>query len=167
MPRPSLARSANLGLEEFLRHPRIDERPYLEYYGDRIGRKVSPYAKHSVITKDMVVRLDQFARPRRLGESYPELRCTFGGRSIVPDVVFLLRDHRPMDEAGGVVNASRLTPDIQIEIVSPDPSLRKTREKLSHAISHGCPLGWLIHPERNWIEVYRAGQEPERLAEDG
>ena len=35
-----------------------------------------------------------------------------------------------------------------------------------HATSHGCPLGWLIHPQSKTIDVYRPGQSPERLAHD-
>lgn len=167
MPRPSPARSADLGLDGFLRHPRIDVRPYLEYLGDRVERKVSPRARHSVITKELVACLDAFARGRGLGEAYPELRCTFAGRSIVPDVVFLLRDHQPLNAEGEEVNESRRTPDVQVEIVSPGQSLRKTREKLTHATSHGCPIGWLIHPDQKWVEVYRTGQPPERLGDDG
>ena len=87
-------------LEEFLRLPGIDEHPYREYIDGRIEAKVSPQKKHSTIQKRLVSHLDDFAVPRSLGESFPELRCTFAGRSIVPDVVFLLRDHIETDENG-------------------------------------------------------------------
>jgi Uma2 family endonuclease len=154
-------------LEEFLRRPNIDEHPYLEYIDGRIEAKVSPQKKHSRITKYLTNRLDQFAQPAGLGESFPELRCTFAGRSIVPDVVFLLRDHIEVDEHGEVVNETFRPPDIHVEIVSPDQSVKKSRSKLEHSTGNGCPLGWLIHPERKWIEVYRPGQPPVRLAPDG
>jgi Uma2 family endonuclease len=58
-------------------------------------------------------------------------------------------------------------PDIHVEIISPDRPVTKSHEKLVHATCHGCPLGWLIHPNNKTIDVYRPGQSPERLADDG
>ena len=49
----------------------------------------------------------------------------------------------------------------------PDQPVTKSHEKLVHSTSHGCPLGWLINPETKAIDVYRPGQAPERLANDG
>jgi Uma2 family endonuclease len=34
-------------------------------------------------------------------------------------------------------------------------------------VAHGCPLGWLIHPERKYVDVYRPGRPVGRLAADG
>jgi len=153
-------------LEEFLRWPRIDDKPYLEYYEGRIEAKVSPQRKHSVIEKNLIVALDRFADPTGLGEAFPELRCTFAGRSIVPDIVFHLEANIQVDENGEVVNECLIPPDIHIEIRSSDQSVKKTREKLEHSVAHGCPLGWYIDPERRTIDVYRAGRPPERLAPD-
>src|SRR5215207_7666611 len=87
-------------LEEFLRRPEIDEHPYLEYIDGRIEAKVSPQKKHSVIQGRFVERFNHFATPLRLGYAFPELRCTFAGRSIIPDVVFLLKAHIELDDRG-------------------------------------------------------------------
>ncbi|MEJ7639580.1 MAG: Uma2 family endonuclease, partial [Singulisphaera sp.] len=87
----------------------------------------------------------------------PELRCTFSGRSIVPDVVFLLKEHIELNEHGEVVDETRLTPDIHVEIISPEQTVRTSHEKLIHATSHGTALGWLIHPYRETVDVYRPG----------
>ena len=154
-------------LEAFLKWPRIDEKPYLEYCDGRIEVKVSPQRRHGVIEKNMTWALDRFAAPAKLGAAYPELRCTFGGRSIVPDVVFQLEANIPVDEMGLLLDESVLPPDIHVEIRSPDQSARKTREKLEHSIANGCPLGWYIDPERRTVDVYRPGMAPQRLAADG
>jgi hypothetical protein len=45
-------------------------------------------------------RLNAFAAPRKLGRAYIELRCTFAGRSIISDVVFLLKEHIEIDDEG-------------------------------------------------------------------
>jgi Uma2 family endonuclease len=154
-------------LEEFLKLP--EEKPYLEYIDGRIEAKVSPQKKHSRLTKRLVNCLDLWAESANLGEAFPELRCTFAGRSIIPDVVFLLREHIESDADGKLVNATWCPPDIHIEIISPDQSVKKAREKLAHSTAHGCPLGWLIHPEKRimTIDVHRPGRPAERLAADG
>jgi Uma2 family endonuclease len=156
---------AGLTLEEFLRLP--EEKPYLEYIDGRIEAKVSPQKKHGLIENRIINRLNQFAEPAGLGLAFPELRCTFAGRSIVPDLAFLLDEHIPSDENGEIADITPIPPDIHIEIISPEQSVRKSQEKLAHSTSHGCSLGWLIDPYRKTIDVYRPGRPPERLSADG
>jgi Uma2 family endonuclease len=156
-----------LTLEEFLRQPEIDEHPCLEYIDGRIEAKVAAQLRHCVLQMRLCERLNHFAEPTRLGMAFPELRCTFAGRSIVPDVVFLLEEHIELDDRGEYVGETRRPPDIQVEIISPDQSVPKARAKLRHATAHGCPLGWLFHPDKKWIEVYRPGQAHARLPDDG
>ena len=155
-------------LEEFLKLP--DDRPYLEYIDGRIEAKVSPQSKHSGDHEsEMRDCLNDFAEPASLGLAFPELRCTFAGRSIIPDVVFLLRAHIEIDAEGEPVNETWCPPDIHVEIISPDQSVKQAREKLVHSTANGCPLGWLIHPEKKMktIDVYRPGQPALRMAADG
>ncbi|MBX6312105.1 MAG: Uma2 family endonuclease [Isosphaeraceae bacterium] len=154
-------------LEEFLRLPQIDEPPYLEYIDGRIEPKVSPQKKHSRIAIRLGARLDQFAEAGGLGAAFVELRCTFAGRSILPDLVFLRQEHIDYDEQGLLVNETCRPPDLHVEIVSPDQSIAQNRRRLAHSLAHGCALGWLIDPERRVIEVHRPGQAPERLPADG
>lgn len=164
MASPSRIRKS-MTLEEFLKLP--DEKPYLEYIDGRVEAKVSPQKKHSRLQVGLSYFLDQFAKPEGLGLTFVELRCTFAGRSIVPDVVFLLSEHIGCDEEGEFVNETFIPPDIHIEIISPGQAAGKAQEKLAHSTSHGCSLGWLIHPEKKWIDVYRPGRPPERLAAHG
>src|SRR4051794_40923552 len=136
-------------LEEFLELP--EEKPYLEYIDGRIEAKVSPQKKHSAIQVQVWKCIDAFAFPLGIGRGYTELRCTFAGRSIVPDVVFLLKEHIEIDESGELVNETPWPPDIHVEIISPDQGMKKARAKLVHSTGHGCLLGWLIHPEKKTI----------------
>lgn len=153
-------------LEEFLRLPDV-EPPWLEYLDGRVIAKVSPQKKHRLIQAELVAALNRFARPAGLGLAFVELRCTYAGRSIVPDVVFLSRAHIELDAAGEIVNETRVPPDLHVEVVSPDQSPRPAAERLIHALEHGAALGWRIDPERKAVDVYRPGQPPERLGADG
>ena len=152
-------------LEEFLELP--EQKPVLEYIDGRVRAKAVPQFKHSRLTSRITDHLNRFAGPAGLGEAFPELRCTFAGRSIVPDVAFLLEEHIPDFPDGELEGHSPIPPDIHVEIISPDQSVRDSQEKLIHATAHGCPLGWLIHPEKKTVDVYRPGAAPERLPEDG
>ncbi len=154
-------------LEEFLRMPEIDERPYLEYIDGRIEAKLSPQKKHGLLEKHLMIHIDAYSKPRNLGETFPELRCTFAGRSMIPDVVFLLEEHIETDEDNVVLDPTPWPPDIHIEIVSPDQSAQKCHEKLVFSRSNGCPLGWLIDPVRLTVYVYRPGRRPKRLPDTG
>jgi Uma2 family endonuclease len=154
-------------LEEFLRLPEIDDHPYLEYIAGKIEAKVSPQKKHGMIEKRLMNHLDAHSEPRQLGQAFPELRCTFAGRSIIPDVVFLLDEHIEIDETGEILDPTPRPPDIHIEIVSPDQSLRKCRERLVFSTANGCLLGWLIDPGRKTVSVYRPGRRAERLSAKG
>jgi Uma2 family endonuclease len=154
-------------LEEFLRLPGIDERPYREYIDGRIETKMSPQKKHGRLEKRLIGHVDAFSEPRDLGEAFPELRCTFAGRSIIPDVAFLHYEHIELGEAGEILDPTLRPPDIHVEIVSPEQSVGKCQKELVFSTAKGCPLGWLIDPSRKTVEVHRPGRKPERVAADG
>lgn len=56
-----------------------------------------------------------------------------------------------------------LSPDFVIELLSPSDSIKKTQEKMEEYVANGTKLGWLIHPEKRQIHVYRPGQPPQVL----
>ncbi len=156
-----------ISLDEFLRMPEIDEHPYLEFLEGRIEPKVSPQGKHSSIQTKLAAHLDSFAGRRKFGGAFTELRCTFVGRSIIPDIVVLLEGNIAVDEDGEIANPTLLPPDIHIGMVSPDHSVQKCRNNLAFSLANGCSLGWLIDPEHKTVHVYRVGRSPEELPEDG
>jgi Uma2 family endonuclease len=153
-------------LEEFLELPDNDD---LEYIDGRIERKVSPQKHHSLLSVRLPARLNGWAEPAGLGFAFVELRCTFAGRSIVADIAFLLKEHIEIDTNGEPVNETWRPPDLHVEIISPQQSVKRARENLAHSTSNGCPLGWLINPEAKprTIDVYCPGRPAERLPADG
>jgi Uma2 family endonuclease len=154
-----------LTLEEFLQLP--EEKPYLEYIDGRIEAKVSPKRKHVTIQHELVNSLNAFARPDKLGQAFSELRCTFAGRSIVPDVVYQHDEHIDLDEMGEQADDVFVPPDLHVEVISPDQTLRKAKRNLMFSMAHGCRLGWLIHPYKKTVTVFRPDQEPQTLGLDG
>ena len=113
-------------LEEFLKLP--EESPALEFIDGRIEAKVSPQKQHGAIQGELTAHLNQFARPLKLGMAFPELSCTYSGRSIVPDIGFLLNEHIELDDRGYLVNETRLPPTSSWRSSRPSrPSGRLTR----------------------------------------
>ncbi len=148
--------SGSMTLEEFLLRP--DEKPYHEYIDGRIEVKVSPEAKHGIIEYELTRSINRYCLPLGLGRAFIELRCTFTGRSIVPDVAFMRTEHVEIDAKGEYGSVYRIPPDIHVEILSPGQSAAATRKKLKHSTSHGSAIGWFIFPEDRKIEVYRGGE---------
>lgn len=156
-----------LTLEAFLRRPGIEKAPVQEFIDGRIEYKAIPQLRHAMVTMRMCRAFDRHAGPRRIGESFPELRCNYLGRSIVPDVVFLLDEHILYDENDELTDRVDFPPDIHVEIASPGQNLKICREKLAHSTSNGCSLGLFIDPDVKTIEVYRPDHAFEPLADDG
>jgi Uma2 family endonuclease len=152
-------------LEEFLELP--EDQPALEYIDGRIEAKVFPRFKHSLITLRLLERLNRWAGPGHLGLALPERRCTFAGRSIIPDIVFLLDEHIEDDASGEPIDQVWRPPDIHVEIICPDQGMKESRGKIEHSTAHGCPLGWLIHPDNKSVDVFRPGQPASRMSPEG
>lgn len=154
-------------LEELLTTPDASWRQgkrYLEYIDGRIEAKVSPQGKHSLLTVRITDRMNRFAEPAGLGLALVELRCTFAGPSIIPDVAFFRAEHLEFDADGEIANAFHRPPDTHIEIISREQSARKSTAKLKHSTAAGCQLGLLVHTERKTIDVFRLGMPAERLS---
>lgn len=154
-----------LTLEEFLRLP--ETKPASEYINGQIIQKSMPQGKHSKLQGRLVTAINQVVEERQIALAFPELRCTFGGRSIVPDVVVFAWERIPLDDSGEVANVFSAHPDWTIEILSPDQSQTKVTGKILHCLKHGSRLGWLIDPDERSVLVYPPGQQPELLQEPG
>ena len=153
------AASKTLTLEEFLLLP--DTKPASEYIDGQIIQKPMPQGKHSAIQGELVPAINSVVKLQKIGRAFPELRCTFGGRSTVPDVTVFIWDNIPRDENGEIANAFLVAPDWTIEILSPDQSQTKVTKNILHCIKHGTQMGWLIDPDEQTVFVYRPKQETE------
>lgn len=156
-----------LTLEEFLKLP--ETKPASEYINGQIIQKPMPQGKHSTIQGELIISINAVANAKKIAKTFPELRCTFGGRSIVPDVAVFSWNRIPVDENGDVANVFEAAPDWTIEILSPVrealtksiQSPTKVTGNILHCLRHNCKLGWLIDPEDKSVIVYPFGNQPE------
>ncbi len=153
------APSKPLTLAEFLQLP--ETKPASEYMDGQIIQKPMPQGKHSVIQGELVPAINGAVKPQRIARAFPELRCSFGDRSIVPDIAVFVWSRIPCDQNGEVANTFSVAPDWTIEILSPAQSQTKVTKNILHCLKHGTQMGWLIDPDEKTVFVYRPKQETE------
>jgi Uma2 family endonuclease len=56
-----------------------------------------------------------------------------------------------------------LCPDFVVELRSPSDRLPSLQRRLRELIRNGAQLGWLIHPRRRSVDVYRSGEPVQTL----
>jgi Uma2 family endonuclease len=70
-------------LEDFLAFP--ETKPSSEYMiNGRIEQKPIPQGKHSIIQTYLSAKINEVGKANKAALAFTELRCTFGGRSLVP-----------------------------------------------------------------------------------
>ncbi|MFP5274565.1 Uma2 family endonuclease [Coleofasciculus sp.] len=151
-------------LAEFLNLP--ETKPASEFINGRIYQKPMPQGKHSRLQFQLCNRINHVAEESQIALAFPELRCTFGGRSIVPDVTIFQWQRIPIDANGEIENVFALSPDWTIEILSPDQNATKVIRNILHCLRHGTQLGWFIDPDERLILVFLPGQQPLEMTGD-
>jgi Uma2 family endonuclease len=142
-----------LTLEEFLEL--LETKPASEYIDGAIIQKPMPQGKHSILQRELSFALTATFRSDKTAQAFPELRCTFGGRSIVPDMAIFRTQHIPRESNGDVANVFNRPPDWIIEILSPNQSYTKVVRNILYCIDHGTEMGWMLDDlEEHCIFVY-------------
>ncbi|MBR8826582.1 MAG: Uma2 family endonuclease [Gomphosphaeria aponina SAG 52.96 = DSM 107014] len=153
-----------LTLEEFLQLR--ETKPAGEYVNGKISQKPLPQGKHSTIKTELAAAINAVIKPAKRGRAFSELRCTFGDRSIVPDVSVYSWERIPRDANGKIANRFHLAPDWTIEILSPDQNQTKVVKNILYCLKNDTQLGWLIDPEEETVFVYFPKQEIEVFDDD-
>ena len=143
-----------LTLEEFLRRP--ETKPAAEFIAGIIELKPMPQGKHSRLQFKLCQVIAAVAETQRIAGVFPELRCTFGGVSLIPDLAIVRWAQIPRDPSGEVANQFNFAPHWAIEILSPSQSQTKVLEHLLYCAEHGTELGWLLNPmEASILAVFQ------------
>ena len=146
-------------LEEFLKLPEI--KPASEYFVGTIIQKPMPQGKHSTLQVELASAINQVGKAKKLAYAFTELRCTFAGQSIVPDIAVFEWQRIPLNENGQIANRFLIAPDWIIEILSPEQSANKVIRKITFCLRNGTKLGYLIDADDESITVFKPNQLPE------
>lgn len=148
-------------LQEFLKLPYIDESPAWEYINGEAVQKSMGGGKHSLLQKRLVAVIDAAGNNY---EAFPELRCTFDNRSVVPDVAVVANDQIPVDQSREIISTGiNFAPSWVIEILSPEQSQTKVTGNILYCLKNGTELGWLLDPSERSILVYQCDRLPDLL----
>jgi Uma2 family endonuclease len=151
-------------LKTFLAHPSIDESPAWEFIDGITQQKPMPGVQHSRLQARLVGLINLQCEGF---EALPELRCTMGDRSLVPDISILQDTQIPLDESELISRKGiEFAPPWVIEILSPDQSALQVTRKILFMLRQGTQLGWLIDPSEQVILVFEPDALPSEYVDD-
>ena len=153
-----------LTLEEFLKLP--ETKPASEYIDGQMIQKPMPKGRHSRLQGQLCATINQVAEEQKIAYAFPELRCSFGGRSIVPDVAIFQWERIPFTTDGNVPDNFELAPDWVVEILSPEQKPNKVIGNILHCLEYGSCLGWFVDPDDFSILVFLPKQQPLLFRDD-
>ncbi len=140
-------------LAEFLQRP--ETKPASEYINGQSIQKPMPQGQHSRIQQKLINGINAVVEDDGIALALPELRCTFGNRSIIPDVAVFCWERLPVNGDGTIANTFSAQPDWTIEILRPDQSSTRVASNILHCMDHGSQLGWLIDPGESLVQIYQ------------
>ncbi|BBD60808.1 hypothetical protein NIES2109_36070 [Nostoc sp. HK-01] len=155
----NIAPTQALTLEEFLKLP--ETKPSLEYINGEIIPKSMPKGRHSRLQGKLCSAVNEIAEKPKIAYAFPELRCSFGNRSIVPDVAVFQWRRIPLTINGEVPDNFELPPDWTIEILSPEQKPNKVIGNILYCLKFGSRLGWFLDTDDLSVLVFLPEQQPE------
>ncbi len=155
----SIESQSSLSVEDFLQLP--ETKPASEYIDGKIYQKLMLQGKHSIIQTELSSAINQVSKSPQLALALTELRCTFGGRSQVPDISVFEWSRIPVDKDGEITNRFESYPDWTIEILSPEQAPNRVINKIIFCLNQGTKLGWFIDPDDKSVMVFQPARLPE------
>ncbi|MEH2025515.1 Uma2 family endonuclease [Nostoc sp.] len=154
----SYSTTQTLTLEEFLKLP--ETKPASEYINGEIIQKPMPKGRHSCLQSKLCAVVNEVTENQKIAYAFPELRCTFGDRSTIPDVAVFQWKRIPFTVDDQVPDNFELPPDWTIEILSPEQKPNKVIGNILHCLKYGSRLGWFLDPDDFSILVFLPEQQP-------
>jgi Uma2 family endonuclease len=152
-----------LTLEDFLKRP--ETKPVCEYINGKVFEKPMPKSKQSLLQSELCIAINTVSKTQKIAYAFPELRCTFGGHSLVPDLAIFRWENIQFDEEGIPLDDVYIAPDWVIEILSPNQSSNRVTANIAHCLKFGCQMGWLIDPKDRSILMMMPDRVPELYQE--
>lgn len=121
----------------------------------------SPVVEHQRAVRDLTIALDRFARSRQLGEVLPAPMDVVLDRDanlvVQPDILFVSAARRHL-----LTSKVEGAPDLVVEVLSPQPRIGLTEDKVTWYARYGVRECWLVHLTRRQLVVL--GFEDGRVA---
>jgi Uma2 family endonuclease len=124
--------------------------------------------EHGEIVMNLGALLRMFIKPRKLG------RLTGSDAGVwlerdpdtvrEPDIAFFSAEKMPLGTR--VTGYAEVVPDLVVEVVSPNNSLREVNDKALMWLSYGVSLVWVVNPDSRSVDVFRAGRAVSTLTEN-
>lgn len=148
----------SLTLTNFLALP--ETTPANNFVDGKIVQKSIPTGKHSCLQLKLCNTINSVTETAKIAYAFPELRCSFGTRSIVPDIAVFYWPNIVLDADGEPLDNVTRPPDWTIEILSPDQASNRVVNNIVYCLQHGCSLGWLVDPADRSVAIYRPNNLP-------
>jgi len=112
--------------------------------------------------------LGMFVRAHKLGRVYTNetgfVLATTPDTVRAPDVAFVRRDK--LTDGRSPRGYLRVSPDLAVEVISPNDRYTEVAEKIAEWLAHGVRLLFAVDPRRKSVEVHRPGQPTQTLGLD-
>ena len=145
-------------LDRFLRQP--ETKPASEFIDGYIYQKPMLQGQHSRLQLKLCNTVNAITEDAQIALALPELRCTFGNRSVVPDVAVFRWERLPVNAEGEIENVFSISPDWVIEILSPDQAPMRVISNILHCLKHGSEMGWLLFPKERSLLIFQRDRQP-------
>jgi Uma2 family endonuclease len=135
-----------------------ETKPETEWVRGRALQKVSPQRTHSWLQRALIVELTRWATGR--GQVGPEWRFRVAPpgeirRPLVPDVAYVSNERlRPLSDSD--LEVPPLSPDLVVEILSPDDRRVDVDDKIGAYLRGGSSLVIVVDPQARIVELHDA-----------
>ena len=112
--------------------------------------------RHSEVAGKILHIIATFLEKSPIGKVYtPDIGIWLpDGNLRSPDVTFVRNEKLP--EGKSPDTFGEVVPDLAVEVLSPNDSLRQVAAKIGEFLDCGVPLVWLVDPSRETVTVYRS-----------
>jgi Uma2 family endonuclease len=147
--------------EEFLKLR--EQRPSIELIDGKVVQKPSGQEQHGWLQSILSELFNAFGRRRKLAAALTELRGRFGEDVLLPDVAVYRWERLPRTPEGELANVYQGPPDIAVEIVSPDQTIREMVHKGRRYLTNGVQIVLVVYPKGRSVTLMRPGGDPKEL----
>jgi Uma2 family endonuclease len=133
-------------------------KPETEWILGRAVRKVSPFRTHALVQLSVGAALRSWAKGRGKVGSEWRFRPAPAGeirRPLVPDIAYV-SDARLAGLEGRDLEAPPFSPDVAVEILSPDDRARNVEHKIGIYLATGASLVIVIDPRDRSVRMHDA-----------